>query len=174
MRFDLVVDGKSNNVELGIGKVVTVTLDGKVFQVEVTNDGHGTNVRLEDKIFKVRVEGSDVWINGHKHRIEIRNPRRVPTSHLYAKASLNEGMKGKTTAGSSRGDEVIYSPLPGSVISIKVKEGDMVKEGSTILVLEAMKMQNEIVSHRDGIVREIRVSEGDLVESGTILAVIGS
>ena len=56
----------------------------------------------------------------------------------------------------------------------EVKEGDSVKIGSSILVLEAMKMQNEIVSNTDGVVREIRVSEGDLVESKDVLVVIGN
>jgi len=64
--------------------------------------------------------------------------------------------------------------MPGRVISIKVKEGDSVKIGSPLLVLEAMKMQNEVISNLDGVVREIRVSEGDLVESGDVLVVIGN
>ena len=64
--------------------------------------------------------------------------------------------------------------MPGRVVSIKVKEGDSVKTGSPILVLEAMKMQNEVISNIDGVVREIRVSEGDLVESGDVLVVIGN
>ena len=73
----------------------------------------------------------------------------------------------------SGGEGMIHPPMPGRVISIKVKEGDSVKMGSPLLVLEAMKMQNEIVSNIDGVVREIRVSEGDLVESSEVLIVIG-
>ena len=74
----------------------------------------------------------------------------------------------------SGGEGIIHPPMPGRVISIKVKEGDSVKIGSPLLVLEAMKMQNEVISNLDGVVREIRVSEGDLVESGDVLVVIGN
>ncbi len=180
MRFDLLFDGHTKNVEVGVGKGVTVRLDGKVFQGEVTHDDEGTNVRFDDQTIRVRFDGSHVWINGERHRLEVRNVRRVQSSLFYSKDRRSQGSARGTagianTAGmSSPEEEIIHSPLPGSVISIKVKVGDHVKDGSTILVLEAMKMQNEILSHRDGIVREIRVAEGELVESGNILVVIGN
>ena len=174
MRFDLCIDGKINNVELGIGKVVSVRLNGKNFIVDVTNDGDGMSVQLDGRTFRVNFEEPYVSIDGHRHKVEVRNLRRVQFPELYNKRSFGDDDPERPSVRSSREDEIIYSPLPGSVVAIKVKAGDLVKDGSTILVLEAMKMQNEILSQIDGIVREVRVAEGDLVESGSVLVVIGN
>ena len=62
--------------------------------------------------------------------------------------------------------------LPGVVTKIIVKEGESVKKGDTIMILEAMKMENEVKSPKDGVVKQIVVKEGDRVEVGDILAVI--
>ena len=140
MRFDLQFDGQTKKVEVGVGKGVTVRLDGMTFQGEVTQDEEGTIVHFEDRTFRIQFDGSDVWINGEKHRMEVRNVRRVQSSLFYSKDRRSHGAAGKTPGMSSPETETIYSPLPGSVISIKVKEGDHIKDGSTILVLEAMKM----------------------------------
>jgi biotin carboxyl carrier protein len=67
---------------------------------------------------------------------------------------------------------MVHPPMPGRVISIKVKVGDSVKVGSPLMVLEAMKMQNEIASPREGKVVEIRTSEGSLVDVGDVLVLI--
>lgn len=173
MRFDLLIDGKINKVELWIGKSVTVRLDGMDFLVDVTDDEKGMAVHLDGRTFRVNFEGSSVSINGHRHMFKVRNLRRTQSPALHTNARLRNGDHGALSKRSIKEDEIIYSPLPGSVIAIKVKPGDRVKEGETILVLEAMKMQNEIISHTEGIIREIRVAEGDLLESGSVMVVIG-
>jgi biotin carboxyl carrier protein len=66
----------------------------------------------------------------------------------------------------------VKAMLPGVVAKIIVKEGESVKKGDTIMVLEAMKMENEIKSPKDGIVKQITVKEGERVDVGDILAVI--
>ncbi len=95
-------------------------------------------------------------------------------SWSYATEEAGDLEVGKPAHKISGGEGVIHPPMPGRVVSVKVKEGDAVKMGSPILVLEAMKMQNEIVSNMDGVVREIRIKEGDLVESQDVLVVIGN
>jgi biotin carboxyl carrier protein len=172
MRFDLYVDGRINTVELGVGKVVTVRLNGKDFIVDITDDMDGMNIQLDGKAFRLNFEGPYVSIDGHRHTIEVRNLRRVQSPEFHNKIGPDDDDQDSDPMKACREDEIIYSPLPGSVIAIKVKVGDHVKDGSTILVLEAMKMQNEILSHTEGIVREIRVAEGNLVESGSVLVVI--
>ena len=72
-------------------------------------------------------------------------------------------------AGSKSG---IKSPLPGVILEIKVKEGDAVKRGQTLLVLEAMKMENDIKADRDGKVTAIKVSKGESILEGTDLIII--
>lgn len=66
----------------------------------------------------------------------------------------------------------VVSPMPGRVVSIKVKPGQNVQRGDGVVVVEAMKMQNEFKSEMDGVVQEIRVKEGDAVESGAVMVVI--
>ena len=174
MRFDLFIDGKAYNVEVGIGNVITIDVEGKTFQAETKKSSNGITVLVDNKKFLVRFEGSHVSINGHKHAVEVRNLRRGMPSWYYAPDDLGDNEAGKPIHRMYGGEGIIHPPMPGRVVSIKVKEGDSVKTGTPILVLEAMKMQNEVVSNTDGIVREIRVSEGDLVESKDVLVVISS
>ena len=70
--------------------------------------------------------------------------------------------------------EEIKAPIPGKIVSIKCKVNDTVKRGQVLLVLEAMKMENEIYSGSSGVVKEIKVNEGDFVQPGAILILIGN
>ncbi len=71
------------------------------------------------------------------------------------------------------GADVIASPMPGKVLSIKVKPGQEVREGELLLMLEAMKMENEILCGRAGRVLDVKVAEGAYVDTGDALVVIG-
>lgn len=67
----------------------------------------------------------------------------------------------------------ITAPLPGKIISIDVKVGDVVKEGEVVAVLEAMKMDNEIESEYDGKIISVEVSEGEKIPAGAVIVTIG-
>ena len=73
-------------------------------------------------------------------------------------------------ASGSEGSVKIPAPMPGKILAVKVKVGDSVKKGQTVVVLEAMKMENEIVAPEDGTVASINVNEGATVEAGSLLA----
>ena len=75
-----------------------------------------------------------------------------------------------TPASVGAGSVKITSPMPGKILSVKTSVGTAVKKGDVLMVLEAMKMENEIVAPQDGTVASIDVSEGAAVESGTVLA----
>lgn len=173
MKFDLFIDGKAYKIELGIDELITIEIDDKTYQAEIKKTEDGLTVLINKKKFLVSFEGPYISINDNKHKIEVRNIRRGRPSWYDTKEEKEDIKVGKTTQKMHIGEGLIHPPMPGRVISIKVKEGDSVKMGTPLLVLEAMKMQNEIVSNTDGFVREIRVSEGDLVESGDVLVVIG-
>lgn len=68
------------------------------------------------------------------------------------------------------GNVAVSAPMPGKILAVKVKEGDSVKAGDVLLVLEAMKMENDIVAPQEGVVASINVKVGDSVESGAKLA----
>ncbi len=73
-------------------------------------------------------------------------------------------------ASNGTGSVKVNAPMPGKVISIKAKAGEHVTKGQTIMVLEAMKMENEIVAPQDGTIASVDVSEGASVEAGSLLA----
>ncbi|MBO4971459.1 MAG: biotin/lipoyl-binding protein, partial [Clostridia bacterium] len=68
--------------------------------------------------------------------------------------------------------EPVNAPMPGTVVKVCVKSGDSVKSGDVLCVLEAMKMENEIVAHKDGTVSSVTVSQGASVNSGDVLLTI--
>ena len=73
-------------------------------------------------------------------------------------------------AAAKEGNVAVSAPMPGKILAVKAKEGDSVKAGDVLLVLEAMKMENDIVPPLDGVVASINVKVGDSVESGAKLA----
>ena len=75
-------------------------------------------------------------------------------------------------AAAPAGGEQVTSPMPGTILSINVAAGDAVKRGQVLMVLEAMKMENEIMCPCDGKVASVNTSKGGTVESGTLLCVI--
>lgn len=72
----------------------------------------------------------------------------------------------------SAGQEVVEAPMPGNIWKIEVKEGDQVKAGDILLILEAMKMENEILAPRDGVVASINTTQGATVNTGDKLVVL--
>ena len=75
-------------------------------------------------------------------------------------------------AAAPAGGEQVTSPMPGTILSINVAAGDTVKRGQVLMILEAMKMENEIMCPCDGKVASVNTSKGSAVESGTLLCVI--
>lgn len=171
MRFTLLLDGEEFEVELGMGRDIIVKLNGVIYKAEAQRTSKGIEINLGDKKHVVeRADGTHLYVDGHKHRVDVQNLRRGAPSWFDASRSGGEGAKtgGKVVTG----EGMVYPPMPGRVVDIKVKKGDKVSSGTPLLVLEAMKMQNEIVSHVEGTVREVRCTEGVFVETGDVLVVI--
>jgi glutaconyl-CoA decarboxylase len=120
-----------------------------------------------------------VHVNGKAYEVEIEEltgtaapaapapaaPKAPPAPAAPAPAAPAQS--------AATGDEVITAPMPGKIVSVEVKKGQAVKEGDLILVLEAMKMENEIFCNRAGTVKELRVSANATVNTEDVLAVIG-
>ncbi len=71
------------------------------------------------------------------------------------------------------GGETITAPMPGNILSVNVKAGDAVKKGDVLMILEAMKMENEIMAPADGTVLSVNTSAGSTVDTGAVLCVLG-
>ena len=75
-------------------------------------------------------------------------------------------------AAAPAGGETVTSPMPGTILSVNVKQGDAVKAGQVLMILEAMKMENEIMAPCDGTVSSVAVAQGASVDTGAVLCVI--
>ena len=99
------------------------------------------------------------------------------TAYMIELEAINDGAPAPAPAPAAApapaGGETVASPMPGTILSVAVKAGDAVKKGDLLVVLEAMKMENEILAPCDGTVASVAVSQGATVESGATLVVIG-
>ena len=121
-------------------------------------------VTLNDREYEVDVDVCDAAIVSER-TVAPAAPAAAPAPAPAAEAA--------PAPVAPAGGETVDSPLPGKVLSVAVSAGQAVKAGQVMLVIEAMKMENEILAPRDCTVKQLLVSAGTPVESGTPLAVIG-
>lgn len=123
-------------------------------------------------------------VNGNSYEVEVEEvgvgevsqrpvtPKTVPSSPKAAPTPKVTPKEEKKEVVVSAGQEVIEAPMPGNIWKIEVKEGDTVKAGDILLILEAMKMENEILAPRDGVVASINTTQGATVNTGDKLVVL--
>ena len=120
---------------------------------------------------------ADVTVNGVNYDVDMENaaPAVVPVQAPAAQAAPAPAAAPAPTAApaASGSGKAIVSPLPGVIISVEVKEGAAVKKGQRVAVIEAMKMENDILSDVDGTVTAIHVSKGDTVAEDAKIVTIG-
>jgi len=116
---------------------------------------------------------AQVEVNGMPYKVELeaaKKPVNIVAPHRPAAAPRTEtGAKVISKPTSAGGGYQIKAPLPGTIMGVKVKVGDMVKASDTVIILEAMKMENAIHAGRDGKVESIAVNQGDAVLEGAVL-----
>ena len=106
-----------------------------------------------------------VTVNGTAYEIELEELTGAAPAPAPAPAAA-------PAAAAPAGGEQVTSPMPGTILDVKVAQGAAVKKGDVLMILEAMKMENEIMCPCDGKVASINTSKGAAVESGTLLCVI--
>ena len=116
------------------------------------------------KIYKIKV-------NGKSYKVELESIEEVASGEKPASETKAE-KKAETPAAPSGNGRPVESPIQGTVINIKVKPGDKVKKGDSLLVIEAMKLENDVVSPFDGVVLEVLVSKGQNVASKDVVVTI--
>lgn len=167
MKIQASIDGSQHLIEIEeAGGKTTFSVDGCEFQAEVSSPERNVYlIKKDGKVFEAFVSidpdvlsARSVSIGGHRFEINIYDPKR-----LRSAASLGERTDGIAE---------IKSAMPGKVVRSLVIEGSIVRKGDGILVVEAMKMQNELKSPKDGVVKSVLVAEGDTVSGGDVLAVI--
>ncbi len=137
--------------------------------------------KINGNLYKVIINDvednmASVEVNGTPYEIEMERKQKttIPPVHRAEPAPKTETgkpivSKPQPTTKKRNG---VKAPLPGTILDIKVKVGDTVKRGDTVIILEAMKMENKICAHEDGTITEISTQKGETVLEGTDLVII--
>jgi len=143
----------------------------KKYSFTIRGNNYEVNIRnIDDEI-------TDIEVNGTRYEVEVhRAVKQAKTPKLMRSRiePLDHGEKARTSKPTERkGAGTVKAPLPGTILEVKVKQGDEVKIGDTLLIMEAMKMENNIKADRHGTIESMKVNVGDSVLEGDVLVEIG-
>jgi biotin carboxyl carrier protein len=161
--YDVTIDG--NNYRLELNRVDggwSCRLDGRDVEVDaVLARPDVLSLRVGNQVYEVKYEHTaddlQLWVGSARFAAEVRDPR---------------SLRGRVRTADHRGAKKLAAPMPGKVVRLLVLEGSEVEAGGGVVVVEAMKMQNEIKSPKKGRIQKILVSEGTAVNAGDILAIV--
>jgi biotin carboxyl carrier protein len=163
MIYDISIDGKGYTLELEQAQARWICrLNGRELEVDaVLARLDVLSLRIGNKAYEVkceRVAGEmHLWVGSARFTAEVRDPR---------------SLRGKTRAADDHGPRKLTAPMPGKIVRVLVSEGAAVESGAGVLVVEAMKMQNEIKSPKKGTIQKILVGAGAAVNAGDVLAIV--
>ena len=162
--YELVLDGRRRKLRLKrSGRRAWVEFGGESLEVDVSQLSDGAfSLILEGRSHDVSVSpnagGFQVFVDGESFQVGLVDPRR----------------DGPSTSGGTQaaGPVAVSAPMPGKVVRILTAEGEEVSQGQGLVVVEAMKMQNELGSPKSGRIRAVRVAEGQAVTAGEPLVLV--
>jgi len=165
MKLQAEIDGKISDVELRQqdGRVYA-SVDAREYQLEVSEPEPGVFLlKNETAVFEAVTSSSSdgdiaVEIRGKEYSVRLTDPKRLRSQ--------------SSDRSHDHGTVEIKTAMPGKVVRISVSANDTVEKGQPVIVVEAMKMQNEMRSPKDGTIKEIRVVEGATVNAGEVLVII--
>ena len=163
MKYETEIDGRPVEVEFEQrdGRV-QAAIDGRSYEAEVLRPEKGIYLIFAgDSIYEARVWPSDTDSLNVKLRDRTFSAKVIDRKHRRAAADQSHD-----------GRQHLIAPMPGKVARVLLGQGDEVAAGQGVVVVEAMKMQNEIKSPKAGRVIEVRVAEGDTVNANQVLAVV--
>jgi biotin carboxyl carrier protein len=135
------------------------TISGNDYEVHIKD--------LEDSI-------AEVDVNGTRYEVKVHNEIRTSkTPRLVRKPLEKIPGEGQIRKKETTGKHEVTAPLPGTILSMNVTVGDVVAEGQNVLVMEAMKMENQVQTTKGGEVLSVKVKIGDAVQQDDVLLVIG-
>lgn len=165
--YNITINGKETvKTELNFNNnKVSGTLNGKAVEADILNTGNQEyHLLLNNKSYNILVVKSDttekklvVKVNGKKYTLDVKDK--------YDELLHNLGLDNIATKKIND----IKAPMPGMVLNILVSEGQQVKKGDSLLVLEAMKMENVLKSPTDGVIKKIVATKGNAVEKNQLL-----
>jgi biotin carboxyl carrier protein len=160
------------------------TIGTRSFRVEVVDDHH---ILLDGKPYEVdftAIGSQPVYsllINGRSleaHAVPLEDGWQILLHGRMFEACVDDEQAIRVrglahAAADSAGEFQLRAPMPGLAVGIPVAVGDSVTKGTTLVILESMKMQNELRSQKDGVVQEIRIQPGETVEQNQVLIIVG-
>ena len=161
MKYEVTIDGNSAQLSID-GERVRYQRENRdpvdgTYSLAAVGDG-ACSVLFGGRSYSVALLGGDEFsVNGRVFRVEIFDPR---------------GRRARRAAGAAEGRQAVAAPMPGRVIRVLVEAGQTVEAGQGLIVVEAMKMQNEMKSPKAGRVLEVKASDGATVAAGDVLVVI--
>jgi len=165
MKYEVRIGGKTRVVEFARNsEKLQISLDGNLLDADAVEVATNTfSILIDGESWEVRIapapDGKLILHTGiAEYTAEVADPR--------AWRGRRHG------AMEAEGRQQIAAPMPGKVVRLLVKQGDSVEAGQGLLVVEAMKMQNEVKSPKTGLVVEVRVKEGDTVTANQVLAIV--
>lgn len=162
--MNLKIGGRTRAVKVSCtGARVEFSIDGQGVTANLVEVSPGIfSVLIGGEAFEVRVEpalqGARIWVDGREYLAELDDPR--------------QWQRGSGGATGAEGRQRVLAPMPGKVVRVLVEPESVVTVGQGLLVVEAMKMQNEIKSPKEGKVERIDVREGQAVTAGEVLLTI--
>jgi biotin carboxyl carrier protein len=166
MAFIATLGDQTYTVEIEeIGKsLYRVSVDGNEFLVDGKKTGR-TNYSLivDNRSFEIEVDNAEdeyrVLVDGRTYHVNLVDERRMRVGGAQSGVEL-------------QGRQKVCVPMPGKVTAVLVAEGDTVEKGQGLVIVEAMKMENEVRSPIAGEIKEIKVKPGDAVEGGAVLLIV--
>lgn len=163
MTYEITIDGKQYRLDLEQADGHwTCRVDGRDVEVDaVLARPNVLSLRRGNKAYEVKCErvGGDthIWVGSQRFAVEVRDPR---------------SLRSRVRALDEHGPRKLTAPMPGKVVRVLVSEGAEVEAGAGVLVVEAMKMQNEVKSPKKGTIQKILVAEGTAVNAGDVLGIV--
>jgi biotin carboxyl carrier protein len=164
MVYHVTIDGKDYRLELERADAGWLCrLDGREIQVDAVLARRDVlSVLIAGKAYEIKREctatDTHLWVGSVRYLAELRDPRSLRSR--------------KGSAADDRGPKKLIAPMPGKVVRVLIGERQAVEAGQSILVIEAMKMQNELRSPKTGTVQKIVAAEGANVNAGDVLAIV--
>jgi biotin carboxyl carrier protein len=162
--------------------MATITIDGVRRNVDVKRDGEGYVVTVDGRAYTVKdvsqIDGGHAFMldrTSHAALVSsgVRGVELSMDGRTYAVSREAADADRPASARGRGGDERLEAPMPGSIIAVNVAAGDRVHAGQALVVLESMKMHNEITAPHDGVVHKVHCRVGEQVGFGHVLVEIG-
>jgi glutaconyl-CoA/methylmalonyl-CoA decarboxylase subunit gamma len=124
----------------------------------------------EVKINDVDGEVAQIEVNGTEYSVQLhREVKQSKTPKLIRKPVVQKPGEGTIQKSAQGGSILVKAPLPGNIFKVLVSVGDTIKKGDNLLIMEAMKMENNVLAEKEGVVTSVKVKPGDAVLQGDVL-----